>query len=167
MQRLLPVTLLALLFAALIALMVLGWKRRGARQSQQLPAPEPDEDLRDLAGGIDVGPLETVYVSTVLADQPLERVIAHGLGARSRALLTRGLDGSWRIQREGAPSFTIHGDQVLDLTSASGMAGKAVGGAGLFVIRWQHGPDATRLDTGFRMAHQADHDLLLSRKEHA
>lgn len=167
MDRILPVTLLLLLFLVLVGLMVLGWKRRGARQSEHLPAPESDADLEELSGGIDAGPFEAVYVTTVLADQPLERVVAHGLGARSRALLTRGLDGSWRIQREGAPSFTIHGDQVLDLTSASGMVGKTVGGAGLFVIRWQHGPDATRFDTGFRMARQADHDLLLSRKEHA
>lgn len=166
MDRVIPVLVLIALFLGVLALMWLGWRRRAAAQSH-LPAPAPDEDLTALDGGIDVGPFDAVYVSTVLADQPLERVVAHGLGARARARLSRGTHGSWRIQRDGAASFTIHGDQVLDLASASGMAGKAVGGAGLFVIRWQHGPDATRLDTGFRMARRADHDLLLTRKDPA
>ena len=44
------------------------------------------------------------------------------------------------------------------------MAGKVVGGDGLLVIRWQHGPDSTELDTGLRMTSRADHDLLLSKE---
>lgn len=164
MERVVPVLILLGVFLGILSLMYLGWRARGARQAD-LPAPEADEPLELLDGGVAHGPIDAVYVSTVLADQPLERVVAHGLGTRSRARLSRGVGGSWRIEREGAPSFTIHGDQVLDVAAAGGMAGKVVGGDGLLVIRWQHGPDATALDTGLRLAHRADHDLLL-RKEH-
>ena len=166
MDRLPPTLALLALFALILAAMWWGWRSRGARQSA-LPAPHPDSDLIDLDGGIAAGPFEATYVSTVLAGEPLERIVAHGLGSRSRAHLSRGTSGSWRIQRDGAPSFTIPADQVHEITTASGMAGKSVGGSGLLVIRWQNGPDAPTLDTGFRMARRADHDLLLSRKENA
>lgn len=160
MDQLVPVLILAAVFAGILALMHLGWRGRGVRQSA-LPAPAPDAPVEQLDHGVDAGPFDAVYVSTVLADRPFERVVAHGLGTRSRARLTRGTAGTWRIEREGAPSFTIPGDAVTGVAAAPGMAGKVVGGDGLLVIRWQHGPDSTELDTGLRLAHRADHDLLL------
>lgn len=163
MDQLVPALILLGVFLGILALMYLGWRGRGARQAD-LPAPDLDEPLETLDGGVEAGPFEAVYVSTVLADKPFERVVAHGLGTRSRAHLSRGTGGSWRIEREGAPSFTIHGDRVLDIAAAPGMAGKIVGGDGLLVIRWQHGPDSTELDTGLRMTSRADHDLLLSKE---
>src|SRR5690625_4212180 len=82
MDQLVPVLLLAALFLVIVALMGLGWRRRGRRQAD-LPAPRPDTPLAELGETEEIGPLEAVYVTTVLADQPLERVVAHGLGARS------------------------------------------------------------------------------------
>lgn len=165
MNRVIPVLLLVVLFALALTGMLLGWRRRG-RSQQHLPAPAPDAPLEQLDGAPGEGPFDAVYVNTVLGERPLERVVAHGLGTRSPARLSRGAAGSWRIERTGAPSFTIPGDAVTEVTAAPGMAGKFIGGDGLLVIRWQHGPDATPLDTGLRLARREDHDLLLARKEH-
>lgn len=163
MDRLLPVLVLAVVFLAALGLMVLGWRLRGRRQAG-LPAPDSRSELADLGEGTEVGPVDAIYVDTVLADRPLERVVAHGLGARSTARVSRGDGGSWRILRRGAPSLTIPAAAVLDVASAPGMAGKFVGGDGLLVIRWRLGDQD--LDTGLRLGARADHDLLLSRKEH-
>lgn len=162
MDRLVPVLLLAVLFLAALGLMLLGWRRRGRAQSH-LPAPDHDSELADLGEQPAHGPAEAVYVDTVLAGKPLERVVAHGLGTRSPARVTLGEGGSWRIERTGAASLTIPASAVETVGAAGGMAGKVVGGDGLLVVRWRLGDDL--LDTGLRLSRREDHDLLLSRKD--
>lgn len=164
MDQLVPVLLLVALFLVIVVLMRLGWRRRGRSQAD-LPAPQPDTPLDEIGETAEIGPLEAVYVATVLADQPLERVVAHGLGARSTAQVTVGSAGTWRLERSGAPSLTIAADAVQTIDSAPGMVGKFIGGDGVLVIRWRLGDHL--LDTGLRLAHRSDHDLLLSRKEHS
>lgn len=164
MDQLVPVLILALAFLAILALMYLGWRRRG-RSQIDLPAPVDATSLTDLGESAQIGPADAVYVATVLADQPLERVVAHGLGTRSRATVTLGEGGSWRLDRRGAPSVTIPAGSVDSVGSAPGMVGKFIGGDGLLVIRWRLGDRL--LDTGLRLSRRADHDLLLSRKEHS
>ncbi|WP_232820388.1 hypothetical protein [Brachybacterium sp. YJGR34] len=163
MDQLVPVLLLAALFVLALAAMAWGWRRRGRSQSH-LPAPE-HAALAARGEEIAAGPFEAVYVDTVLADQPLERVVAHGLGQRARAAVSVGDGGSWRLEREGAADLTIPAPALAEVTSAPGMAGKFIGGDGLLVLRWRLGDQL--LDTGLRLARRADHDLLLSRKEHA
>src|SRR5690625_1333098 len=198
MDQLVPVLLLVALFLVIVVLMRLGWRRRGRSQADLpapqpdtpldeigetaeigpleavyvatvladlLPAPQPDTPLDEIGETAEIGPLEAVYVATVLADQPLERVVAHGLGARSTAQVTVGSAGTWRLERSGAPSLTIAADTVETNDSAPGMVGKFIGGDGVLVIRWRLGDHL--LDTGLRLAHRFDHDLLLSRKEHS
>lgn len=162
-DQLVPVLLLAALFVLILAAMVWGWRRRG-RSQQHLPAPE-DATLEQLGEAVAHGPVDAVYVDTVLAEQPLERVVAHGLGQRSKASVTLGDQGSWRLEREGTGDLIIPGAAVAELTSGPGMAGKFIGGDGLLIIRWRLGDQL--LDTGLRLARRADHDLLLSRKENA
>src|SRR5690625_6621210 len=118
--------------------MGLGWRRRGRRQAD-LPAPRPDTPLAELGETEEIGPLEAVYVATVLADQPLERVVAHGLGARSTAQGTVGSAGTWRLERSGAPSLTIAADTVETIDSAPGMVGKGIGGGAAPAPRWRRG----------------------------
>lgn len=161
--RLVPVLLLVALFVLLLAAMVLGWRRRG-RSQQHLPAPERSS-LEQLGERLAEGPFAAVYVDTVLAEQPLERVVAHGLGQRAKALITLGDGGSWHLEREGAADLTVPAAAVREITSGPGMAGKFIGGDGLLILRWRLGDQL--LDTGLRLARRADHDLLLSRKEHA
>ena len=162
-ERLVPVLLLALLFVAALAAMAWGWRRRG-RSQQHLPVPT-DRPLSDLGEGIAHGPVDAVYVDTVLAEQPLERIVAHGLGQRAKARVSLGDGGSYRIEREGAPDLTVPSADLAEVTSGPGMAGKFIGGDGLLILRWRLGDQL--LDTGLRLAQRSDHDLLLSRKEHA
>lgn len=154
-----PVLTLAGCFLVVLLLMRLGWRSR-ARRHADLPEPAPVPAGDDDAA---LGPLPGVYVSTVLADRPLERVVAHGLGSRSRATITVTEDGSYRLRREGARSFTVPAEDVETLAAGPGMAGKVVGGDGVLVLRWRLGERL--LDTGVRLRDAAHHDLLLSRKE--
>ncbi|HJC70369.1 MAG TPA: hypothetical protein H9932_11955 [Candidatus Brachybacterium intestinipullorum] len=156
-DRLVPVLLLVLLFLLALGAMAWGWRRRGRRQQDLPELPQP------IAGGkaleISADPLRArgVYVSTTLAEQPLERVVARGLGARSRARITEAADAGrpvLLVDREGAPSFLIPLADVRSLHTAPGMAGKWVGGDGLLVVRWRLGE--TLLDTGFRLDRAED-----------
>lgn len=162
-EQLVPVLLLALLFLLILAAMWWGWRRRG-RSQQHLPVPDA-RALDALGEDVAHGPVEAIYVDTVLAELPLERIVAHGLGQRSRARVTLGDGGSWRIEREGAPDLTVPAAALAEITSGPGMAGKFIGGDGLLILRWRLGDQL--LDTGLRLQRRADHDLLLSRKEHA
>ncbi len=162
-DRLVPVLLLAALFGLLLGAMVLGWRRRGRAQAH-LPAPE-SASLEALGEDLDHGPVGAIYVDTVLAEQPLERVVAHRLGQRARAAVSLGAQGTWHLEREGTGPLTIPAADVREVTSGPGMAGKFIGGDGLLIIRWRLGDQL--LDTGLRLDRRADHDLLLSRKEHA
>ncbi|PCC36186.1 hypothetical protein CIK81_01415 [Brachybacterium sp. JB7] len=162
MAELGPVLALVALFLLVLALMAWGWRRRG-RSQQHLPAPTTAA-LEELGETTTIGPLQAVYVSTVLAQQPLERVVAHTLGQRASARVSIGSAGTWHILREGARPLTIPADAVSEITAGPGMAGKFVGGDGILILRWRLGDQL--LDTGLRLARREDHDLLLSRKEH-
>lgn len=162
MDQLPPILVLLAVFALLLALMALGWRARARRQlaaglPAPVPAPEPGDPPAD-AGA------PGVYVTTVLAGRPLERVTAHGLGGRSRVLLDRGTDADgrpgWVLRRQGAPSFLVPDADLETLTTAPGMAGKWMGGEALLVLRWRLGPET--LETGLRLDSRADHDRLLA-----
>lgn len=164
MEQLPPLLALLAIFLLLLALMLLGWRLRSRRQvagGLPAPLPVPTDPERTVD---DAGSAAGVYVSTTPAEHHLERITAHGLGHRSRVLVTpgRAADGSleWQIRREGAPSFLIPGDQLQGTTTAPGMVGKWMGGESLLVLRWRLGDRI--LDTGLRLDSRADHDRLLS-----
>lgn len=164
MRYLPPILALLALFLLLIGLMALGWRRRARRQADPalgaLPAPPP---LDPCVAEASQDALPGVYVATTTAASHLDRITAHGLGARSRVLVTApgdGPDAAWRLERVGAPSFEIPASCVRAVTVAPGMVGKWIGGDGLLVIRWELG--GTLLDTGLRLDSRTDHDRLLA-----
>ncbi|MFC5382393.1 hypothetical protein [Aquipuribacter nitratireducens] len=142
-------TLFLLVVPVLFGLMYLGWRGRARRQSDvAAPATAP--------AGVPAGaplpeplldPVEGVYVSTVRAGDWLDRVVVHGLGVRSPAVLHAGRDGVW-FERRGAPGVFVPAAAVESVRLESGMAGKYTVGEELLVLRWRSG-DA-HLDTGFR-----------------
>lgn len=165
MNQLPPILILLAVFALGVLAAWWSWHRRAVRQATQgIPAP-----YREIAGGKALSFnrewLSGTYVTTTLASRPLERIQAYGLGARSRATVnTTALDAQmplWMIDREGAPDLLIPCDEILEVTTAPGMAGKWIGGDGLLVIRWRR--EGVEFDTGLRMDSRADHDLLLAR----
>jgi hypothetical protein len=137
-------------------LMWLGWKRRQARQSDVAAPPAAPADLvgRAVAEGA-----EGTYVSTTAADQPLERVTAHGLGATGVAhLLVADDAGGLVFARDGAPDVFVPVSALTDVRVESMRAGKAAP-RGLLVVEWRLGD--RQVATAFRPRDPHDREALL------
>ncbi|MGW0533761.1 PH-like domain-containing protein [Streptomyces sp. NPDC003032] len=138
-----------LLFIALVYwLMREGWKWRGTLQG----------DLPELPGApTDPGParleLSGRYHGSTTAGQWLDRVVAHGLGARSRVELTL-TDAGLDVVRPGAADFFIPAEQLREARLDKGIAGKVLAEGGLLIVTWEHGEKL--LDSGFRSDHAAE-----------
>ncbi|MDK1473385.1 hypothetical protein QNO07_08110 [Streptomyces sp. 549] len=139
-----------LLFIALLYwLMREGWKWRGTLQGG---LPEPAAPGDGTAEPLLTG--EGRYHGSTRAGQWLDRIVAHGLGTRSRVSLTLTADGL-TVLRPGARDYFV---PVADLCGArldTGIAGKVLTQGGLLVVVWQLGD--TRIDSGFRLDRSADH----------
>ncbi|MEC4015547.1 PH-like domain-containing protein [Streptomyces sp. H27-D2] len=140
---------LLLLIALVYWLMREGWKWRGTLQGDlpELPtAPQsPGEPLLTLSGR---------YHGSTTAGQWLDRIVAHGLGARSRADLTLSADGL-DVVRPGARDFFVPAAALRGARLDKGIAGKVLTEGGLLVITWEHGDQL--IDSGFRSDHAAEH----------
>ncbi|MGW0558721.1 PH-like domain-containing protein [Streptomyces sp. NPDC002926] len=139
-----------LLFIAFVYwLMRQGWKWRGSLQSDlpELPtAPEsPGEATATMSGR---------YHGSTTAGQWLDRIVAHGLGARSRVELTL-TDAGLDVVRPGAPDFFIPAAQLREARLDKGIAGKVLTEGGLLVVTWAHGDKL--IDSGFRADRSAEH----------
>ncbi|MGV9315757.1 PH-like domain-containing protein [Streptomyces sp. NPDC003691] len=140
-----------LLFIALVYwLMRQGWKWRGSLQSGLPPLAAVPED-----SGTPLATLHGRYHGSTTAGQWLDRIVAHGLGARSRVELTlteAGLD----VVRPGAGDFHIPRAALREARLDKGIAGKVLAEGGLLVLTWEHG--GTLLDSGFRSDRAAEHN---------
>ncbi|MEU0757037.1 hypothetical protein [Streptomyces albogriseolus] len=140
---------LALFVALVYWLMREGWKWRGTLQSD-LPELHSAPD--------DPGPATLTmsgrYHGSTTAGQWLDRIVAHGLGTRSRAELTLS-DAGLDVVRPGADDFFVPADVLREARLDKGIAGKVLTEGGLLVITWQHGDRL--IDSGFRSDHAAEH----------
>ncbi|MFF5976083.1 hypothetical protein ACFY7C_31690 [Streptomyces sp. NPDC012769] len=139
-----------LLFIAFVYwLMRQGWKWRGSLQSDLPPLPAvpeaPDEPRLTLQGR---------YHGSTTAGQWLDRIVAHGLGTRSRAELTL-TDAGISVVRPGANDFLIPAAALREARLDKGIAGKVLAEGGLLVVTWAHGDKL--LDSGFRADRAAEH----------
>ncbi|MFD7999110.1 PH-like domain-containing protein [Streptomyces mirabilis] len=138
------------LFVALVYwLMREGWKWRGTLQSDLPELPTAPEDL---------GPVKLSmsgrYHGSTTAGQWLDRIVAHGLGTRSRVELTltdEGVD----VVRPGATDFFIPAEALREALLGKGIAGKVLSEGGLLVVTWAHGDKL--IDSGFRSDRAAEH----------
>ncbi|MHC0428711.1 PH-like domain-containing protein [Streptomyces sp. O3] len=140
---------LALFVALVYWLMRQGWKWRGTLQGDlpELPtAPtEPGPARLSMSGR---------YHGSTTAGQWLDRIVAHGLGARSRAELTL-TDAGLTVVRPGAGDFFVPAAELREARLDKGIAGKVLAEGGLLVVTWAHG--GKLLDSGFRSDHAAEH----------
>ncbi|MFF8486574.1 hypothetical protein ACGFZG_30260 [Streptomyces antibioticus] len=139
-----------LLFIALVYwLMREGWKWRGTLQGDlpELPtAPsEPGAARLTMSGR---------YHGSTTAGQWLDRIVAHGLGTRSRVELTL-TDAGLGVVRPGATDFFIPAAALREALLGKGIAGKVLTEGGLLVVTWAHGDRL--LDSGFRSDRAAEH----------
>jgi hypothetical protein len=140
---LLPVgVMFALLVLAYIG-MWFGWRRRSVRHV--LPplhaVPSRSERVQPVLQA------DARYFGTTVGGDWLDRVVAHGLGARSGARLSLSEKGLDVLRPHG--SFRVPVESLRGARHDQGIAGKVVWPHGLLVVTWQHG-DRT-LDTGFRL----------------
>lgn len=140
---------LALFIALVYWLMREGWKWRGTLQGDlpELPdAPEEPGAARLTMSGR--------YHGSTTAGQWLDRIVAHGLGTRSRVELTL-TDAGLDVVRPGAADFFVPLTQVREARLDKGIAGKVLSEGGLLVVTWEHGDKL--IDSGFRSDHAAEH----------
>ncbi|MEV0527624.1 hypothetical protein AB0I66_29780 [Streptomyces sp. NPDC050439] len=138
-----------LLFIALVYwLMREGWKWRGTLQGDlpELPAApsEPGPARLELSGR---------YHGSTTAGQWLDRIVAHGLGTRSRVELTL-TDAGLDVVRPGAADFFVPAAQLREARLDKGIAGKVLAEGGLLIVTWEHGEKL--IDSGFRSDHAAE-----------
>ncbi|WP_328745612.1 hypothetical protein OHT57_09370 [Streptomyces sp. NBC_00285] len=140
---------LALFVALVYWLMREGWKWRGTLQGDLPELPTAP----DGPGPAKLG-MSGRYHGSTTAGQWLDRIVAHGLGTRSRVELTltdQGLD----VVRPGATDFFIPADALREALLGKGIAGKVLTEGGLLVVTWAHGERL--IDSGFRSDHAAEH----------
>ncbi|WP_329458795.1 PH-like domain-containing protein [Streptomyces sp. NBC_01497] len=140
---------LAILIALVYWLMRQGWKWRGNLQSDvpELPAvPERQGTVKLTMSGR--------YHGSTTAGQWLDRIVAHGLGARSRVELTL-TDAGLEVVRPGANDFFVPAGRLREARLDKGIAGKVLAEGGLLIVTWEHGDRL--LDSGFRSDRSAQH----------
>uniref|UniRef100_A0AAU1UHZ2 PH domain-containing protein n=1 Tax=Streptomyces sp. NBC_00119 TaxID=2975659 RepID=A0AAU1UHZ2_9ACTN len=138
-----------LLFIALVYwLMRQGWTWRGTLQGDLPPLPAapsaPGPARLELSGR---------YHGSTTAGQWLDRIVAHGLGTRSRVELTL-TDAGLDVVRPGATDFLIPVAQLREARLDKGIAGKVLTEGGLLIVTWGHGDKL--IDSGFRSDHAAE-----------
>ncbi|MEU0841732.1 hypothetical protein ABZ370_19985 [Streptomyces sp. NPDC005962] len=140
---------LLLVIALVYWLMREGWKWRGTLQGDlpELPGPpaEPGPAKLTLTGR---------YHGSTTAGQWLDRIVAHGLGTRSRVELTL-TDQGVSVLRPGAQDFFIPAGSLRGARLDKGIAGKVLAEGGLLIVTWQLGD--RQIDSGFRSDHAAEH----------
>ncbi|MEV5988191.1 hypothetical protein AB0L85_24785 [Streptomyces sp. NPDC052051] len=140
---------LALFVALVYWLMREGWKWRGTLQSDlpELPgAPDSPGEARLTMRGR--------YHGSTTAGQWLDRIVAHGLGTRSRVELTL-TDAGLDVVRPGASDFFVPAGRLREARLDKGIAGKVLTEGGLLIVTWEHG--GKLIDSGFRSDHAAEH----------
>ncbi|WP_369032030.1 MULTISPECIES: PH-like domain-containing protein [Streptomyces] len=141
---------LALFVALIYWLMREGWKWRGTLQGDlpELPAApdEPGEARLTMSGR---------YHGSTTAGQWLDRIVAHGLGTRSRVELTL-TDAGLDVVRPGAADFFVPLEALREARLDKGIAGKVLTEGGLLVVTWAHGERL--IDSGFRSDTAAEHN---------
>ncbi|MDT0268888.1 hypothetical protein RM844_21605 [Streptomyces sp. DSM 44915] len=141
---------LLLLVVLVYWLMRQGWKWQATLQGD-LPAPEP-------LPADDGGPARLAFAGRYHGSTDegrwLDRVVAHGLGVRSRAEVSL-TEAGVRVVRPGAGDFLIPAEHLVGARLDKGIAGKVLTEGGLLVITWRLGDRV--LDSGFRSDRAADH----------
>ncbi|MFJ6544851.1 PH-like domain-containing protein [Streptomyces sp. NPDC091385] len=140
---------LALFIALVYWLMREGWKWRGTLQSDvpELPGVPEDPGPARLS-------MSGRYHGSTTAGQWLDRIVAHGLGTRSRVELTL-TDAGLVVERPGATDFFVPVSVLRGARLDKGIAGKVLTEGGLLIVTWAHGDKL--IDSGFRSDRAAEH----------
>ena len=144
-------TVLACFLFAAIA--IRAWKSRAARQSSLFLSPP--EKL--VTKGEPMVIANAFYVATTFANNFLERIAAHGLGARGFGQIQVFGEGVL-ISRVGERDLAIVGDDLLSVSYSQVAIDKAVESDGLMVLSWRAGE--TKLATHLRIKDLSSRDRI-------
>lgn len=147
LERWQAVVVVVVIVLGIYGLMWKGWRHRSRKHD--LPALVPVPPVADLPEAKLIGGAR--YFGTTVAGDWLDRVVAHGLGARSSCRLNLSAEGLDVIRLAG--SFRVPAAALRGARHDQGIAGKVVPPHGLLVVTWEHG-DLT-LDSGFRLTEEA------------
>ncbi|MCX3062981.1 PH-like domain-containing protein [Streptomyces beihaiensis] len=135
-------------------LMRQGWKWRGTLQGDLPPLPQPPRSPGTPgAARLTVLSMSGRYHGSTTAGQWLDRIVAHGLGTRSRVELTL-TDAGLDVVRPGASDFFVPADALREARLDKGIAGKVLTEGGLLIVTWAHGDKL--IDSGFRSDRAAE-----------
>lgn len=145
-----------LIFALIIGVMWLGWRRRRRRQAGIPAAPELPETL-----GAPVFALEDAhYVATSVTGDALDRIAVRPLAYRGRAVVEVH-DRGVAIGVTGERAFFIPRESITMVARTQATIDRAVEPGGLIVIQWQLGP-AHSVETYIRVVNPAVRAELLA-----
>ncbi|MFC4032064.1 hypothetical protein ACFO3J_11275 [Streptomyces polygonati] len=146
---------LALFVALVYWLMRQGWQWRRTLQGGLPELPQATEET-----GPPLLEFDGRYHGSTTAGRWLDRIVAHGLGVRSKVhlvLTEQGLD----VDRTGAPGFFVPTAALRGARLDKAIAGKVLTEGGLLVVTWEHG--GILVDSGFRSERAADHPAWVER----
>lgn len=149
MDRTLSTAIIVAVIILALGLMVLGWRRRAARQ-RDIGAPRPVPDAIGEAGIR----APVLYVATTRADAPLDRVNVHGLGFRARGELAVRADGVV-VALDGRAPWFVPVAELRGSGRATWTIDRVVEEGGLVLLAWTL--DGTPVDTYLRVT-DADPD---------
>jgi hypothetical protein len=130
-----------ILLVALIALRIFfSVRKRRLTQETYLPRPASAEISKELFNGL--------YVATVFADKPLDRVWAYGLGGRGKAQVGTNAK-QLVVARTGEVSIAIPFDDLIKVFRGGATIDRGVERGGLIQVLWRLG--GTELITSFRV----------------
>ena len=119
---------MVMLVFAIAALIAVGYRRKSKAETNSV-AP--------LMEAVDCSGVECMYVSTVYAESPLRRLLAHGMGPRGRASVAVTDEGI-SVCRNGERDYLIPKAQIQSVGKSSATIDKAVEPGGLVSIEWSH-----------------------------
>lgn len=139
MDRPLLMTIVVAFLVVLLALMLIGWRRR---QRSQAGFPRPQAVPAD--PGAELMAADAFYVATTVAAQPLNRIAVAGLGYRARAAVTV-TEGGLSLAIPGQDAIFIPAGDIRAVEKATWTIDRVVEPGGMLLVRWAIGDPGTAL----------------------
>jgi hypothetical protein len=146
-------TVIACVLFALLA--IRAWKKREERQSSLFQAPMENLPIK----GELLAAADSFYVATTFSNNFLERVAAHGLGARGFSTLQVFSEGLL-VKRVGEIDLAISKKDLVSVMFSQVAIDKAVEKHGLLVVGWRSG--GAELSTHVRIKDLSERDQVFS-----
>ena len=144
--------LVVLVTVVAVVAMWRNWRRRAQRQQWVELPPLPGKGFRAEQEFL------ARYIASVTTEDWLDRIAAKGLGLPGRADVGVGAEGVL-IRREGALDLFLPARDIVEVTSAKGIAQEVYERDGIVAITWRSGGRC--ITTGLRMSRSADHVAMI------